>query len=126
MAVQLNHTIVYCKDSKRSANFLADLLGRPKPTRFGPFQVVTLDNGVSLDFYDSDKPIRSQHYAFLIDEETFDAVFARMKTQGLAYWADPGKTKANQISHNDGGRGLYFEDPDGHWLEVITRPYGGS
>ena len=126
MAVQLNHTIVYCKDSKRSANFLADLLGRPKPSRFGPFQVVTLDNGVSLDFYDSDKPIRSQHYAFLIDEETFDAVFARMKAEGVTYWADPGKARKNEINRNDGGRGLYFEDPDGHWLEVITRPYGGS
>lgn len=126
MAVQLNHTIVYCKDSKRSAKFLADLLGRPKPSRFGPFQVVTLDNGVSLDFYDSDKPIRSQHYAFLIDEETFDAVFARMKAEGVTYWADPGKARKNEINRNDGGRGLYFEDPDGHWLEVITRPYGGS
>lgn len=125
MAVQLNHTIVLCKDSERSAKFLADLLGRPQPTRFGPFQVVTLDNGVSLDFYDSAKPIRSQHYAFLIDEATFDAVFARMQVDGIAYWADPGKTRANQINRNDGGRGMYFEDPDGHWLEVITRPYGG-
>ena len=125
MAVHLNHTIVLCKDSKRSARFLADLLGRSPPTRFGPFQVVTLDNDVSLDFYESDKPIRSQHYAFPIDEETFDAAFARMGAQGVTYWADPGKTKANQINRNDGGRGMYFEDLDGHWLEVITRPYGG-
>ena len=73
-------------------HLLADLLGRPAPTRFGPFQVVTLDNDISLDFYESDKPIHSQHYAFLIDEETFDAVFSRMKAQGLPYWADPGKS----------------------------------
>ena len=125
MAVQLNHTLVYCRDSKRSAKFLADILGRPAPTRYGPFQVVALDNDISLDFYETEKPIRPQHYAFLIDEATFDAVFARMKAQALPYWADPGKTRKNEINRNDGGRGLYFEDPDGHWLEVITRPYGG-
>jgi catechol 2,3-dioxygenase-like lactoylglutathione lyase family enzyme len=125
MSVQLNHTIVWCRDRDRSARFLAELLGRPSPVRYGPFQVVELDNGVSLDFHEVDEPIRSQHYAFLVDETTFDTVFARIRAKGMTYWADPGKSRANEINHNDGGRGVYFEDPDGHLLEAITRPYGG-
>jgi catechol 2,3-dioxygenase-like lactoylglutathione lyase family enzyme len=125
MTVQLNHTIVRCRDRVRSARFAAEILGRPSPVPYGPFQVVALDNGVSLDFYESSGPIPWQHYAFLVDEATFDDVFARIRSQGIAYWADPGKSRANEINHNDGGRGVYFEDPDGHLLEAITRPYGG-
>jgi catechol 2,3-dioxygenase-like lactoylglutathione lyase family enzyme len=126
MTVQLNHTIVWCRDKARSAAFLAEILGCPAPRRFGPFQVVELDNGVSLDFHDTeDRNIAPQHYAFLIDEATFDTVFARIRAGDLPYWADPGQSRANEINRNDGGRGFYFKDPDGHLLEVITRPYGG-
>ena len=124
--IQLNHTIVWFRDSNRSAAFLADILGRPAPTRFGPFQVVELDNGVSLDFHDRKDEIASQHYAFLIGEKDFDAVFDRIRAGKLEYWADPGQTRPNEINRNDGGRGVYFEDPDGHLLEVITRPYGSG
>ena len=126
MAVQLNHTIVWCRDKERSAAFLADILGRPAPTRFGPFLVVDLDNGVSLDFHDRHGDIAPQHYAFLIGEDDFDAVFARIRASNRTYWADPGQSHANEINRNDGGRGFYFEDPDGHLLEVITRPYGSG
>jgi hypothetical protein len=62
----------------------------------------------------------------LIGEDDFDGVFARIRERRLAYWADPGRSRAGQINHDDGGRGFYFEDPDGHFLEVITRPYGGA
>jgi catechol 2,3-dioxygenase-like lactoylglutathione lyase family enzyme len=124
--IQLNHTIVWCRDSSRSAAFLADILGRPAPTRFGPFQVVELDNGVSLDFHDRKGEIASQHYAFLISETDFDAVFGRIRAGKLSYWADPGQSRPDEINRNDGGRGVYFEDPDGHLLEVITRPYGSG
>jgi catechol 2,3-dioxygenase-like lactoylglutathione lyase family enzyme len=126
MAMQLNHTIVWCRSKDRSAAFLAGILGRPTPARFGPFQVVELDNGVSLDFHDSEGDIAPQHYAFLIGEDDFDGVFARVRASDLTYWADPGKSRPNEINRNDGGRGFYFEDPDGHLLEVITRPYGGG
>jgi catechol 2,3-dioxygenase-like lactoylglutathione lyase family enzyme len=126
MAIQLNHTIVWCRGKDRSAAFLADILGRPTPARFGPFQVVELDNGVSLDFHDSEGDIAPQHYAFLIGEDDFDGVFARVRASDLTYWVDPGKSRLNEINRNDGGRGFYFEDPDGHLLEVITRPYGGG
>jgi catechol 2,3-dioxygenase-like lactoylglutathione lyase family enzyme len=124
--VQLNHTIVWCRDKKRSARFLSEMLGRSAPVRFGPFLVVEVDNGVSLDFHDADEDIGSQHYAFLIDEDDFDAILARIRARGLDYWADPGRTRRGEINRNDGGRGLYFLDPDGHLLEIITRPYGSG
>ena len=120
MAVQLNHTIVWSSNQSASAKFLAELLGRPAPTRFSHFDVVELDNGVSLDFADAEGPIRPQHYAFLISEADFDAVFGRIKDRGLEYWADPRGSRPGEINHNDGGRGVYFRDPDGHYLEVIT------
>ncbi len=126
MSVQLNHTIVWCRDKQKSATFLADVLGLPSPTRFGPMLIVELNNGVSLDFYESEDQISSQHYAFLIDEETFDRVFASIQERGLRHWADPGKRRLGAINRNDGGRGVYFEDPDGHLLEVLTRPYGSG
>jgi catechol 2,3-dioxygenase-like lactoylglutathione lyase family enzyme len=124
--MQLNHTIVYCSDRDRSSRFLTDILGRDAPDHYGPFAVVGLDNDVSLDFLEVDRAIAEQHLAFLISESEFDAVFGRIKAQGLGFWADPGRTKAGAISHNDGGRGVYFSDPDGHLLEVITTPYGGA
>ena len=92
---------------------------------FGPFLVVTLGNGVSLDFHDTDGEIASQHYAFLVGEKEFDEIFARIRARG-DYWADPGQKRKGEINRHDGGRGVYFEDPDGHLLEIITRPYGGA
>jgi catechol 2,3-dioxygenase-like lactoylglutathione lyase family enzyme len=126
MSAELNHTIVWCRDPKRSAAFLAEMLGRPAPKTFFHFQVVELDNGVSLDFMAHEPPIAPQHYAFLITEEDFDAAFARIGARKLTYWADPARRRVNEINRNDGGRGLYFEDPDGHFLEIITRPYGSG
>jgi len=126
MTVQLNHTIVWCRDQKQSASFMTEMLGLADATRFGPFLVVEMDNGVSLDFRDTDADITPQHYAFLIGEDDFDAVFGRITAKGLDHWADPMRSRPGQINDNDGGRGVYFSDPDGHFLEVITRPYGSG
>jgi catechol 2,3-dioxygenase-like lactoylglutathione lyase family enzyme len=126
MSVQLNHTIVSCRDQQRSAAFLSEILGLPPPTRFAHFLVVQADNDVSLDFSETNGEIRAQHYAFLVGEEEFDASFGRIKERGVTYWADPGQTRRGEINTRDGGRGLYFEDPDGHLLEVLTRPYGSG
>ncbi|GGF02254.1 chaP protein [Aliidongia dinghuensis] len=126
MPAELNHTIVWCSDQSTSAKFLAEMLGRPAPTHFGHFDVVELDNGVSLDFADAEGQIRPQHYAFLVSEADFDVVFGRIKDRGLNYWADPRGARPGEINHNDGGRGVYFRDPNGHYLEVITRPYGSA
>lgn len=125
MAIQLNHTIVPAQDKRASAEFLADLLGLPEPEPFGPFMAVKVDNDVTLDFRDAEGTIPSSHYAFLLDEQKFDEVFERICERGLTYWADPHHHEVGAINTRDGGRGLYFEDPNGHNLEILTRPYGG-
>jgi catechol 2,3-dioxygenase-like lactoylglutathione lyase family enzyme len=126
MAVQLNHTIVWCTDKARSAAFATEILGLPPAVAFGPFVVVELDNHVSIDFHDAGHEIAPQHYAFLVSEEEFDQVFARVTERGIEYFADPGRRQRGEINRRDHGRGFYFDDPDGHLLEVITRAYGAG
>jgi catechol 2,3-dioxygenase-like lactoylglutathione lyase family enzyme len=123
MSIQLNHTIVPARDPAISATFLADILGRRAPVRYGPFHCVELDNGVTLDYMQHDH-VHWEHYAFIVSEAEFDAIFGRIRERGLEYWADPFHQRPGEINHNDGGRGLYWEDPNGHSLEIITRPYG--
>lgn len=125
MAVELNHTIVAASDKRVSAEFLAELLGLPAPQPFGPFLVVGTANGVSLDFMDTGAPVVSQHYAFLVDDDEFDVILGRIRAREMPHWADPGHQQPGEVNTNDGGRGVYFEDPDGHNLEIITVPYGG-
>jgi catechol 2,3-dioxygenase-like lactoylglutathione lyase family enzyme len=125
MTVQLNHTIVHVRDKARSATFLADLLGLPEPVAYASFLVVELGNGVSLDFADDGAEWPPQHYAFLVSEREFDQIFGRIQDRGLPFWADPFKRRPGEHNTNDGGRGVYWDDPDGHVLEIITRPYGG-
>ena len=126
MAVELNHTIVTCTDKRASSQFLVEILGLPEPTTFGPFVVVRVANGVSLDYADDHGPVHPQHYAFMVADDEFDQIHARIVERGLTYWADPFHRHEGEINTNDGGRGLYWEDPDGHNLEIITVPYGGG
>ncbi|MBX3198529.1 MAG: VOC family protein [Labilithrix sp.] len=126
MSIQLNHTIVAVHDKHGSASFLAEMLGLPAPVPFGPFVTVKADNDVTLDFLESPDEIRPAHYAFLVSEEEFDDVFERIRARGLRYWADPHHHEPSTINERDGGRGLYFEDPNGHNLEILTRPYGSG
>ena len=126
MAVELNHSIIWARDSKSSAAFLAEILGLPAPARWGPFEFVATANGTNLDYLDRDGDIASQHYAFLVSEDEFEAIFGRIKGRRLSYWADPGQTRKDEINRHDGGRGIYFEDPNGHLFEIITRPYGSG
>ena len=124
MPVHLDHTIVAARDKRRSATFLADLLGLDPPTTYGPFAVVELANDVSLDFMD-DEQVVPRHYAFLVSEDEFDSILGRIRAGGLDYWADPFQQQPGRINTSDGGRGVYWKDPDGHVLEIITRRYGG-
>ena len=126
MTVRLNHTIVWCRDQQASATFLAEILGLGPPTRFGPFLVVGAANDVSLDFHETDTTVQSQHYAFLVAEDEFDEIFGRITQRQVEYWADPAMSRPGEINRNDGGRGVYFPDPDGHLLEILTRPYGSG
>jgi hypothetical protein len=127
MTIQLNHTIVHALDPAASAKFLAEILALPDPKRFGPFMDVELQNGVTLA-YISAKPdeIIIEHYAFLVSEAEFDEIFGRIRERGLPYWADPAHSQLGEINHHDGGRGVYWNDPNGHYLEIITRPYGSG
>jgi catechol 2,3-dioxygenase-like lactoylglutathione lyase family enzyme len=124
--MKLDHTIVYSRDKRAAASFFAELFGLPKPVRYGPFLGVETGNEVTLDFYEAGGEIASQHYAFLVTEREFDEIFGRIQARGLPYWADPGQSRQGEINRNDGGRGVYFEDPSGHLLEIITRPYGSG
>ncbi|MEU1213233.1 VOC family protein [Streptomyces sp. NPDC005791] len=126
MSVELNHTIVHSRDNRESAEFLAHILGLTVGTEWGPFIPVVLANGVTLDFATVPaESITVQHYAFLISEAEFDTAFGLIQEKGIAYYADPHRKHPGEINHNDGGRGVYFPDPSGHGMELITRPYGG-
>jgi hypothetical protein len=126
MPVQLNHTIALATDAAASADQLAEILGLDEPRRYGPFHEVRLANDMTIDFMDSGgQPILGIHYAFLVTEDEFDEIFGRIKERGLDWWADPHKQQKGEINHGDGGRGLYWEHPDGHFLEILTVPYGG-
>jgi catechol 2,3-dioxygenase-like lactoylglutathione lyase family enzyme len=125
--VRLDHTIVAAADAEASARWFSELFGLAPPAPLGHFWPVTTANGVSLDF-DSvgDRPVTAQHYAFLVGEADFDAIFERIVERRLEHWADPGRSRPGQINRRDGGRGVYFASNDGHLLEIITRPYGGG
>ncbi len=128
MSISFNHTIVASRDKRESAQFLAELFGLPAPKPFGHFMVVELEHGVSLDYADvaEGEDIRRQHYAFLVSEQDFDAIYGKITARGLQHWADPGARRPGEINHSHGGRGVYFPDPSGHALEIITRPYGSG
>ncbi|MEU0384591.1 VOC family protein [Streptomyces chartreusis] len=121
---RLDHTAVFASDRHLSAEFLAAVLGLKVGAPFGPFLPVDLGNGVTLDYYEkTDEPIQSQHYAFLVPEEQFDTMIARLEALGVTYYADPRHTEPGRVNDLFGGRGAYFADPDGHNMEIMTRPY---
>jgi catechol 2,3-dioxygenase-like lactoylglutathione lyase family enzyme len=119
----LDHTIVPATDKAASARFIADILGIDGVQPWGPFVVVPLAHGTSLDYVDA-SPVEEHHYAFLVDEDEFDAVFERIEASGTTYYADPFRHMPGQVNHHYGGRGVYFDDPDRHLMEVLTQPYG--
>ena len=124
MSIKLNHMIVFARDKKESAGFLTEIFGLAPAVPFGPFLAAQVDD-VTLDF-DEVEDVAPGHYAFLVSESQFDEIFGRIKKRNLAHWADPFQQKPGAINRNDGGRGVYFKDPSGHLLEIITRPYGSG
>jgi catechol 2,3-dioxygenase-like lactoylglutathione lyase family enzyme len=119
MTIELNHTIVPARDPKASAQFLADILGLPIDPPVAHFTPITLANRVTLD-YDQQESFASNHYAFLVSDEEFDAAFGRIQDAGITFFADPGGRQAGQIYRSHGHRGTYFRDPSGHLMEILT------
>jgi len=127
MTIAFNHTIIAARNRHESASFFTNLFGLPEPTLWGPFAIVTLEYGVFVQFAEPGvADIQMQHYAFLVDDSSFDAIYGRMLDGGIAHWADPQQTLPGQINTNHGGRGAYFNDPAGHGMEIITRPYDSA
>lgn len=125
MTIAFNHTIIAARDRHESASFLATLFDLPAPTPWGPFAIVTLGHGAFVQFAEPDVAhIHMQHYAFLVDDRSFDAIYGRIVDGGIDHWADPRQTHPGQVNTNHGGRGVYFNDPAGHGMEILTRPYG--
>ncbi|MFF5973592.1 VOC family protein [Streptomyces sp. NPDC012769] len=124
MAVELNHTVIHARDKRVSAEFLAEVLGLEVGAPFGPFLPVDTGNGVTLDYYDAeDASFTPTHYAFLVPDEEFDVMIDRLERMRVTYYADPSHTEPGRINRLFGGRGAYFEDPSGHNMEIMTRPY---
>ncbi|WP_156689989.1 VOC family protein [Mycobacterium sp. Marseille-P9652] len=128
MGIEFNHTIVSARDKRESAEFLAELFGLPAPQPFGHFMAVQLEHGATLDYADAPQgeEVRRQHYAFLVSEEDFDAIYGKISSRDLPHWADPRQQRPGEVNHRDGGRGVYFLDPSGHAMEILTRPYGSG
>ncbi|WP_420419923.1 VOC family protein [Pacificispira sp.] len=125
MAVTFNHTIIHARDNQASAAFLTEILGLQPHRILAHFAVVQV--GVtSLDYLTTDGEITPRHFAFQVSESEFDEIFARITVRGLSYWADPFRNQPGAINHWDDGRGVYFDDPDGHLMEVLTRSYGSG
>jgi hypothetical protein len=116
---------VQAGDNRESAEFLAHILGLTVGTAWGPFIPLTTGNGCTLDFATiPPESITPQHYAFLVSDEEFDTAFERIRQAEITYYADPHGKQPGEINYNHGGRGVYFMDPGGHGMEIITRPYG--
>ncbi|HUD91566.1 VOC family protein [Sphingobium sp.] len=125
MPVTLNHIIVHAADPAATAAFYVDILNLPPARQLGHFTVLQVGE-TSLDMLQTDQAIAASHFAFLVSEAEFTDVMMRIEKRGLRYWADPFHTLAGAINHWDDGRGVYFDDPNGHILEVLTRPYGSG
>jgi catechol 2,3-dioxygenase-like lactoylglutathione lyase family enzyme len=123
MPATFNHTIIAAKDREESARFFRDLLEVPEAPSWGPFTNIRLADGVLLQFAEPPVDIQMQHYAFLVDDELFDRAYGRLCERGIEHWADPQMRRAGETNTEHGGRGVYFKDPSGHAIELITRPY---
>lgn len=123
MPAAFNHTIIASKNGAESAQFYMDLIEASAAPSWGPFTNILLDGGVMLQFAAPPVEIQMQHYAFLVDDELFDRAYARLVEWEVTHWADPQMTRPGQTNTEHGGRGVYFKDPAGHAVELITRPY---
>ena len=123
MSVSFNHTIIASTDRAAQVQFYCDLFEVPEAASWGPFRNIQLPDGVLLQFAEPPVEIQMQHYAYLVDDDLFDRAYARLCAQGVEHWADPQFKRPGETNTEHGGRGVYFKDPSGHGIEILTRPY---
>ena len=126
MTIRLDHTIVPSKDKKAAARFFAEMLGLSVEPGHGYFAQVRVNDTLTFDFADEDEPFPGLHYAFHLSDAEFDGVLARVKARGISFGSEPDAPANGRLNRRRGGRGFYFEDPNGHLLEVMTVPESGS
>jgi len=122
MEITLNHTIVPSHNNVESAKFYKDIFGFKFVKEWGHFAVVQVNSTLTLDFL-TKKDFSSIHYAFKVSEQQFDDIFSRIKAANIRFGSQPGALENNEINTLYGGRGVYFKDPSGHVLEIITADY---
>jgi catechol 2,3-dioxygenase-like lactoylglutathione lyase family enzyme len=119
MTIMLDHTIVPAHDNEASAAFFARIFGLRFEGAVSHFAPVRVNDTLVLDF-DTRGTFDAQHYAFKVSDPEFDAIFQRIKDAGIAYGSGPFSSEDMAINHHNHGRGLYFKDPNGHLLEILT------
>ena len=119
MAIQLDHTIVPAHDKVESAKFFARIFGLSYGGEVSHFAPVKVNDTLTLDF-DTSSEFGWHHYAFKVSEGEVDQIFRRIQEVGIAYGSGPGALDDMSINHRHGGRGVYFRDPNGHILELLT------
>jgi catechol 2,3-dioxygenase-like lactoylglutathione lyase family enzyme len=124
MAIHLDHTIVPTRHKAESARLLAELLGVPwAPSGIGPFAPVYVNDGLTLDFIDTDEDFPVYHFCFRVSDADFDAILARLQAAGIAWRSTVRGPVDRQVDTQFGGRGLYWNEPDGHQWEMLTVSY---
>jgi catechol 2,3-dioxygenase-like lactoylglutathione lyase family enzyme len=122
MTITLNHTIVPALDKQASARFFAEIFGLAYEASPGHFAPVRVNPTLTLDFGDAKKgDFETHHYAFHVDDAEFDQILARVRAAGIAYGSDPWHLENRELNAWNGGRGVYFRDPNGHVLELLTQ-----
>ena len=119
MNIELDHTIVPCRDKLAAARFFARIFGLSYDGPHSHFAPVKVNDRLTLDFDDAED-FHHHHYAFKVSEGDFDAIFGRIKDEGITYGSGPRSSEDMEINHRRGGRGVYFRDPEGHMLELLT------
>ena len=120
MTIELNHTIIPSRDKDAAARFFARIFGLSYDGPHHHFAPVQVNEALTMDFDDDRGDFDSHHYAFKVSEEEFDAMFGRIQEEGIPYGSGPRSAEDMEINHRHGGRGVYFRDPDGHLLELLT------
>ena len=120
MTITLNHTIVPARDKAAAAKFFADIFGLEGGPS-GHFAPVRINNSLTL-LFDNDDTFESHHLDFHVSDREFDAIFERIKQAKIAFGSAPWNLDDGKLNDWGGGRGLYFRNPDGHVLEMMTVP----